>query len=274
MPNCRALGFSRSFVKRRRWKHERFIQAEVEAGPVVRALEESLGAGSARARQPLEVLLVYPVGPFKLEYSNLKYHDSLGIFAPRDPSRLDSEVFRLNYSEFRDISLEVLACLDSFSRKEKCPIALRLVAFGSISDRYTPSLWRTYSQAKQLLREHLRTLSTVRAETPVSVSALMLSISTLNTPAEHSFRPFAPAEEKQNWLSVDQVVGQAMRALPWLKPGEYRDEDLFNPYAGFSEARYLPTKETLKRWARDTGLDRAQKGSKLSTDSQQREISK
>ena len=134
------------------------------------------------------------------------------------------------------------------------PIHLKLVGFGSISDKYKPEFWHSYTHTKSILRRYIgRTVAHHRDDPDVDVTGVFVNVATVDTPQERKLRPGVSEEERSYWLKPEQIVERSKDLILRAQPGTYTETDIYNPWPGFSPDLYKDTPESRARWMQQLG---------------------
>jgi len=183
----------------------------------------SLGLGAYEC-----IILVHTVGRFKWEGNGIPCGDA-------DGDGISDEIFESNVLTFKHV-VQHLISLEKH---------LTICNIGSISDRYGIPWWRSYSRAKNLVREQMRELAKRKAVRGISVN-----VSTVQTTKECQLRPCA---DQRFWLSPDEM---AKKAMPYIMrgPDGYLEIDIFKDRPDFDPlAYYLDPALIKQRWLKEMG---------------------
>lgn len=183
------------------------------------------------------VLLIHAVGRFAFE-------DASGESAiATDPAIVRSNVATCTNS------VDALLTKVRAERAAGHDIRFVVCTFGSISDQYTPELWRSFTAAKNMLRNWLSEL--VRRET--NMAALFINVSSIDTAAEQSLRPSISEEEREYWLQPHELVERSWNLIeglcaqsvevPWQEVAIFKESPYFHD-------RYYDKEHAGPRWQR------------------------
>jgi len=181
-----------------------------------------------------EVVLIHPVGMFKFEEDGKPAVDL-------DGDGVDDEVLASNIATLDNILNPLREKIASTGKH----IPLTLCAFGSLSDSYAVKYWKSYSRAKNMLRSHMRKLSSDREN---EIRCVFFTVSTVNAEKERELRPFADA---QYWLATEELVARSVPHIDQAKSWE--EVDIFNPMPGFKPEYYSDHDAVRTRWSREMG---------------------
>lgn len=192
------------------------------------AIETENVLGSLDLRAYERIIFVHTVGRFKWEGNGIASGDA-------DGDGIDDEVFESNVLTFKHV-VRHLASLEKH---------LTICNIGSISDRYGIPWWRSYSQAKNIVREQMQKLA--KTET---VRGISINVSTVQTTKECQLRPCA---DQRYWLSPDEM---AKKAIPYILRGPtgYLEIDIFKDRPDFDPLEYYLNPVLVKeRWLKEMG---------------------
>jgi len=173
------------------------------------------------------VVLIHPVGRFKFEDPD-----------NGDPGTLDEDVVRSNVATFYNVAIPIMAC-----NAEHGVRYMTMVAFGSVSDPENVELWRSYTEAKNKLRDYLKSVCCW------SQRGVMVNISSTLTEKEDRLRPNA---DRTYWLSPEKVVNDSMETILAEGPA-YSEIDIFEKKPGFDRSYYRDNHALLVKWRREMG---------------------
>ena len=196
--------------------------------------------------KPVEVLLVYGIGPMTIEVDQQGRHTRGSHYSEMNPNTRGAVVYGLKH-----LANSLFRLARDQSKQTGVEIHLKIITFGSVRDslsleqdgKLCVSLW----SAKQAVRRRLEKIFSGDAAecSKVKVSALMVSTISIDTYAGKAMRP---AADSRYWLSTDQVADFTLQEADTLKPGEYRDSPLYTD----RERAYAPSTLTqaLEAWAK------------------------
>ena len=194
-----------------------------------------------------DVILVHGVGKFKYE-SDCEIN-TLGT----TEDEIDDEIFSSNYHTFVNITEPLIAKLNREHTKG-LQTTLALCAFGSITDKYKIPFWRSYTYAKDSLREYIKELAKSK-EWQGLIRGRFVNVSTTDTGNENKLRPYATAEEKKYWLKPETIVEKSITFLESLTP-LWQEIDIYEPLPGFKPQEYYTNSQKIKsKWQRQTGIN-------------------
>ncbi len=193
-----------------------------------------------------DVILIHGVGKFK--YESECEVASLGATG----EEVDDEIFSSNYHTFVNIAEPLTEKLNQVHEKGY-KTTLALCGFGSITDRYKIPFWRSYTYAKDSLREYIKNMAKSE-EWRGLIRGRFINVSTTDTGNENKLRPYATEEEKKYWLKPKTVVDNAIESLESLTP-LWQEIDIYEPLPGFNPQEYYNNHQTIKtKWQRQTGI--------------------
>ncbi len=193
-----------------------------------------------------DVILIHGVGKFK--YESECEVASLGT----TEEEIDDEIFSSNYHTFVNIAEPLTEKLNQ-AHEQGNKTTLALCGFGSITDRYKIPFWRSYTYAKDSLREYIKNMAKSK-EWQGLIRGRFINVSTTDTGNENKLRPYATAEEKKYWLKPKTVVNRAIETLESLTP-LWQEIDVYEPLPGFSPQQYYNNHQEIKtKWQRQTGI--------------------
>jgi NAD(P)-dependent dehydrogenase (short-subunit alcohol dehydrogenase family) len=193
-----------------------------------------------------DVILIHGVGKFKYEHECEVY--SLG----NTPEEVDDEIFSSNYQTFVNVSEPLIEKLNQEHQKG-LKTTLALCAFGSITDKYKIPFWRSYTYAKDSLRNYIKELSH-SPEWEGLIRGRFINVSTTDTGNENKLRPEATAQEKQYWLKPVKIVRNSIEALECLTP-LWQEIDIYEPMPDFDPKTYYTDYQQIQeKWERQMGL--------------------
>lgn len=193
---------------------------------------------AAIAKLPLndvgEITLIHTVGAFKFEEEGIAEHDA-------DGDGIDDEVYASNVTTFENVVVPLLERL----RQEKLSVRLTVCGFGSASDKYGVKYWQSYTRAKNMLREKLRSLT---EESGFDVRSIFVNVSTTDTGNENRLRPLA---DKTYWLSPQEIVERSVQAIEVSL--QWSEIEIIKPMPGFTPEYYRDSERILKKWKGEMG---------------------
>jgi hypothetical protein len=197
-------------------------------------VEKALGNITTESGQ--KITLIHTVGMFRYEPEGMppdKYD--------RNGDGIDDDIYRSNVTTTRNVIATLL--------NGRPTTDIGIVAFSSIIKEHQFPHFGSYDRAKTLMEEDLQRVAT---ELP-NVSAVVLNVPTLDTPAEHDIRPFA--QQSETWLPPVQLVDHSLPEILSLgNEGNrgYQEVDIFTECPGFN----LETFRELHpgRWLAETGI--------------------
>ena len=193
-----------------------------------------------------DVILIHGVGKFKYE-SECEVASSGATGA-----EVDEEIFSSNYHTFVNIAEPLTTKLNQ-AHGQGAKTTLALCGFGSITDKYKIPFWRSYTYAKDSLRDYIKKLAK-SPEWQGLIRGRFINVSTTDTGNENKLRPYATAEEKKYWLKPKTVVNKAIAPLESLTP-LWQEIDIYEPLPGFSPQEYYNNHEEIQaKWQRQTGI--------------------
>jgi len=183
-----------------------------------------------------EIWLIHAVGKFKFEESGEPKEDF-------DLDGIDDKVYDSNVVSFLNIFVPLIEKIEKTNSKNK---TLRIMCFGSITDRYSIPYWNSYTKSKNKLRNILRAFSE-RNDFKKSTKALFVNVSTVDTGNENLLRPFA---DKSYWLKPEEIVRKSLAELLKHKKG-YFETDVYRHKPDFDSGYYHNTSAILKKWKKE-----------------------
>ncbi|MDJ0552858.1 MAG: SDR family NAD(P)-dependent oxidoreductase [Microcoleaceae cyanobacterium MO_207.B10] len=193
-----------------------------------------------------DLILVHGVGKFK--YEDLESLPHLN----QDRHKIDNEVFLSNYHTFVNVVNPLVEKLNKEHQSGQ-KITLALCGFGSISDKYKIPFWRSYTYAKDTLRQYIKDLAKSE-EWKGLIRGRFINVSTTDTGNENKLRPNVTVEEKQYWLKPEKIVAQSMPVIESLQP-LWQEIDVYEILPGFNPEEYYNDYQTIKqKWERQMGL--------------------
>jgi hypothetical protein len=160
----------------------------------------------------------------------------------RDGDGIDDDIYHSNVTTTRNV---VAALLGNQPTAE-----VGITAFSSIIKEHAFPHFGSYDRAKAQMEEDLRRV----AEGFPNVSAVVLNVPTLDTPAEHDIRPYA--QQSETWLPPQQLVDHSLPEILSLgTEGNrgYQEVDIFTECPGFDLETFRDTHP--QRWIEETGTD-------------------
>jgi len=191
-----------------------------------------------------DVILVHGVGKFKYE--------ELESVERGEEDGIDDEVFSSNYQTFVNV---VNPLVEKLNQEHDCDreTTLALCAFGSVTDKYKIPFWRSYTYAKDTLREYIKDLAKSE-DWKGLIRGRFVNVSTTDTGNENKLRPNVTPEEKKYWLKPEKILDRAIEAIENLAP-EWEEIDIYEPMPGFDPESYYSDNEQIKeKWDRQMGL--------------------
>ena len=200
--------------------------------------------------KPVEVLLVYGIGPMTIEVDQNGQYTRAPKYSDIDPNTRRAVVYG-----FKHLANSLYRLARDHSERTGIEINLKLITLGSVRDKLDLeqdgklclSLWL----AKQAVRRRLARVFSGETDrdTLVKVSAMMVSTISIDTYAGRALRPTA---DRTYWLSTDDVAEHTLEQADLLKPGEYKDSHLYTD----RERAYAPCTLTqaLEAWAKLNGV--------------------
>jgi NADP-dependent 3-hydroxy acid dehydrogenase YdfG len=174
------------------------------------------------------ILLIHPVGKFKFEM--------------QPPQEIDPEVLLSNMGTMVNTIKAVLSRMRS---------NLIVCAFGSVSDKYNVPFWRSYTEAKNRMRESLQTLSRMLSISNTNVRSVMVNVSTTDTGNEKLLRPKA---DRKFWLKPEKIVQESLPILLADSGPHYQELDVIETKPGFNpEDYYRNPQKILSAWEKQMG---------------------
>ena len=193
-----------------------------------------------------DVILIHGVGKFK--YESECEISALGT----TEAEIDDEIFSSNYHTFVNIAEPLIKKLNQ-EHNQGLQTTLALCAFGSITDKYKIPFWRSYTYAKDSLREYIKELAR-SPEWRGLIRGRFINVSTTDTGNENKLRPYATAEEKKYWLKPETIVTKSIAYLENSTP-LWQEIDVYEPLPGFKPHEYYTNYQKIKtKWQRQTGI--------------------
>jgi len=183
-----------------------------------------------------EVWLIHAVGKFKFEESGEPKEDF-------DLDGIDDKVYDSNVTSFLNIFVPLIEKIEKTNLKNKI---LRIMCFGSITDKYSIPYWNSYTKAKNKLRDILKGFSE-RKDFKKSTKALFVNVSTVDTGNENLLRPLA---DKSYWLKPDEIVKKSLIELLKNKKG-YFEVEVYRHKPDFDTRYYRNTSAILRKWKKE-----------------------
>ncbi|NES82525.1 MAG: SDR family NAD(P)-dependent oxidoreductase [Moorea sp. SIO2B7] len=193
-----------------------------------------------------DVILIHGVGKFKYESEWEKKSPAT------TEAEIDEEVFSSNYHTFVNIAEPIIKKLNQ-EHKKGSKTTLALCGFGSITDKYKIPFWRSYTYAKDTLREYIKKLAKSK-EWRGLIRGRFINVSTTDTGNENKLRPYATAEDKKYWLKPEKIVKNSIVSLGNLTP-LWQEIDIYEPLPGFKPHEYYTNHQQIQtKWQRQTGI--------------------
>lgn len=187
------------------------------------------------------ISLIHAVGPFKFE----------GFLSEEEAGPIDSDIWRLNYEAFKNMSDAVLEVLSHpVFQESNSPVHFKICTLGSVSEDYNVPLWHSFLQAKQKARSYIEhTIRSYKDSDNIKISGLYLRTSTIDTGNENTLRPRASKEAKQFWIKPEHVASEISSIMGTQADGAFKTKDVIEPIPGFEpEKYYANTKALQARW--------------------------
>ncbi len=185
-----------------------------------------------------EILFVHPVGKFKFERWQRPEND-------HDKDGIDDEVYASNITTFTNIEEPLI----KFASQEGNVRDLLVCGFGSVSDRYKVPFWQSYSKSKDILRQHISTLTRQSGNT-LKIRGVFINVSSVNTKNENELRPNA---DKTNWLESEEIVDDSFDILTTKQRIRNLEMDVFKCIPGFNPDIYYSPQNVWERWIHEMG---------------------
>ncbi len=191
------------------------------------------------SRATAHVSLIHAVGPFKYE----------GYYAATTQTPIDPVIMKMNCEVFKSMTGAVIEAVQHLHCGDT-PVQINLCTFGSISEDYQVPLWHSFLEAKRRAQVFMQEqVEHYRLDQVVTLSALYVRTSTINTQSENTLRPHVPPEIKKYWLDPARVAGIVAAQLSALGAGEYKKIDIFDPCPAIHPAIYYRDIPALdRRW--------------------------
>ena len=225
MPTVRSTGIVRSESNEQIPNVEYFNGIDLlQATDVNRVIQSIFRHEAAR------VLLIHPVGKFKFE---------------EEPEvDVDPEILLSNTATFGNTIRPILEQINEDASLVMC-------GFGSVSDKYDVPFWRSYTAAKNELRESLRRLSETLMPKGIQARSVMVNVSTTDTGNENALRPNA---DKRYWLKPEKIARQSLPVLLSSSDSDYQELDIIEERPDFEPGEYYSDPQSvLKKWKREMG---------------------
>jgi len=184
-----------------------------------------------------EVWLIHAVGKFKFEEFGEPKEDY-------DLDGIDDEVYDSNVVSFLSIFVPLVKKIEKLSKRNK--INLKIMCFGSVTDKYSIPYWTSYTNAKNKLRNILKN-SIENKVFRKFMKVLFINVSTVDTGNENLLRPFA---DKSYWLEPEEIVIKSVKELLKDKKG-WTEIDIYKHKPEFDPSYYHNTSIILKKWKRE-----------------------
>lgn len=245
--------YVKHFVQQENTKCVALSRSKLETSEVMQFKVDLLDEkGTREAIEQLDIsevsdlILVHGVGKFKYEYlESLPHLNS-------DHHKIDNEVFSSNYHTFLNVVNPLVEKLNEEHQRGR-KTTLALCGFGSISDKYKIPFWRSYTYAKDTLREYIKDLAKSKNWQGL-IRGRFINVSTTDTGNENKLRPNVKVEEKQYWLKPEKIVAQSLPVIESLKP-LWQEIDVYEILPGFNPEEYYNDYQTIKeKWERQMGL--------------------
>lgn len=193
-----------------------------------------------------DVMVIHGVGKFK--YENECTQESRNY----THSKVDQEIFQSNYHTFVNVVKPLVEKLNR-EHQQGYQTRLALCGFGSITDKYKIPFWRSYTYAKDTLRDYIKDLATSQ-EWRGMIRGRFINVSTTDTGNENKLRPKATTQEKKYWLKPEKIVKQSIGFLERLTP-LWQELDVYEPLPGFDPQAYYRNYNTIRnKWERQMGV--------------------
>lgn len=183
-----------------------------------------------------EILYLHCIGRFKFEDPS----------APADnlnPLGIDVEVYESNADTFNRFSDLLVSCINSRLKNNEL-IKLKYCAFGSVSDKYQIPYWQSFTRAKNILRERMRSL--VGFNGKITTTGLFINLSSVNT---HNERGLRPGANREYWLDCDEIVRRTMSMVLDTKV-DWAEIDIFKTNPNFNNY-YQSHERILNTWRKE-----------------------
>ena len=192
-----------------------------------------------------DVILIHGVGQFKYENECEKKSGAT------TEAEIDEEIFSSNYHTFINIAEPIINKIHK-KHNRGSQTTLALCGFGSISDKYKIPFWRSYTYAKDTLREYIKKMAKSK-EWKGLIRGRFINVSTTDTGNENKLRPYATADDKKYWLKPEKIVKNSIASLENLTP-LWQEIDIYEPVPGFNPYEYYTNHQQIQsKWQRQTG---------------------
>lgn len=181
----------------------------------------------------------------------LTYIHSIGIdkFEPnggpqidQDRDGIDDEVYSSNVATFMNLAEPLIAKL----RITNTPVTI--VNIGSVSDVFAVPYWQSFSKAKNLVRQYLKSLNLE------NVKGLFLNVSSTLDEDGHKYgRVNADAKY---WQTSRELVEKSVKALDLIEHIDtpYAEFDFYKPDPRFKPDYFTNLPKLFASWQRDMGF--------------------
>jgi hypothetical protein len=179
------------------------------------------------SEERVPVTLIYPIGSFAFEALR-PYPEHL------KPSVILLDIYRTHIIGLRNF----VTLAQNIGREMGCNVSLKIVTFGSVSNKHKPFPYPSYWMAKEAQSACLKNILQKRDGTDVPLSSLEMLVSTVNTAAERALRPNAPPKDRGGWLTVSDVVCRTARALRNMRQEAYNEVRYIKQRTNHYQPRY------------------------------------
>lgn len=191
-------------------------------------IREALSA--IQCKQAEKILLIHPVGKFKFEH--------------QPTMEIDADIVLSNMGTMVNTVKAVVGSMRASS--------LVVCGFGSVSDKYNVPFWRSYTDAKNKVRDALSSLPGLLSRPDHRiVRSVMVNVSTTDTGNENALRPNA---DTQFWLKPQKIVSESLPFLLAESGPGYQEIDIIEHKPGFDPTEYYGNPDRImEKWAREMG---------------------
>ncbi len=179
-----------------------------------------------------KITLVHCIGRDKFEHTSYPKIESF--------ETIDPIVYQSNVNTYKYIA-RILIKKVAAARKTK-PVKLKLVQIGSVADKYGLLVIASYSESKNIVRSYMKDAVSLFPW----VSALVINISSMDTPSALVIRPYA---KTTYWLSVKEVAERSIKEIVSGR-SRYKEIAIFKKNPAFKKDYYLDDNAVFRQWSK------------------------